>query len=52
MAHRVGCGGLLASPANFLLPEKAASMVYRAKFRDAMQEVGLLDEMKAAAPEV
>ncbi len=41
-----------AAPTNFLLPEKAASIVYRAKFRDAMQEVGLLDEMKAAAPEV
>ena len=41
-----------AGPANFLLPEKAASIVYRAKFRDAMREAGLLDEMKAAAPEV
>jgi hypothetical protein len=41
-----------ASPANFLLPEKAASMVYRAKFRDAMREAGLLDEINAVAPEV
>jgi hypothetical protein len=32
-----------AGPANFLLPEKAASTVYRAKFRDAMREAGLLD---------
>jgi hypothetical protein len=40
-----------AGPDNFLLPEKAASKVYRAKFRDAMYEAGLLDEMKAAAPE-
>jgi hypothetical protein len=35
-----------------LLPEKAASMVYRAKFRDAMREAGLLDEINAVAPEV
>jgi hypothetical protein len=34
-----------AGPENFLLPEKAASIVYRAKFRDAMQEAGLLDEI-------
>jgi hypothetical protein len=42
----------LAGPANFLLPEKAASTVYRAKFRDAMRAVGLLDEINATAPEV
>ncbi len=41
-----------AGPANFLLPEKAASMVYRAKFRDAMREAGLLHEINSAAPEV
>ncbi len=34
-----------AAPANFLLPEKAASMVCRAKFRDAMCEVQWLDEI-------
>ena len=34
-----------AGPENFLLPEKAASIVYRAKFRDAMCEAGLLDEI-------
>ena len=34
-----------AGPANFLLPEKAASTVYRAKFRDAMK---IPDEKKAA----
>ena len=34
-----------AGPANFLLPEKAASTVYRAKFRDAMREEGLLDQI-------
>lgn len=34
-----------AGPVNFLLPEKAASMVYRAKFRQAMREAGLLDEI-------
>ena len=32
-----------AGPANFLLPEKAASIVYRAKFREAMREAGLLN---------
>ena len=37
---------------NFLLPEKAASIVYRAKFRDAMHEAGLLDQANAAALEV
>ncbi len=41
-----------AGPENFLLPEKAASIVYRAKFRDAMREAGLLDEINAVAPEV
>ena len=34
-----------AGPANFLLPGKAASVVYRAKFRDRMREAGLLDEI-------
>ncbi len=34
-----------AAPDNFLLPEKAASTVYRAKFRDAMREAGLLHEI-------
>lgn len=36
-----------AAPANFLLPEKAASIVYRAKFRDAMREADLFDEIDA-----
>lgn len=38
-----------AGPASFLLPEKAASTVYRAKFRDALREAGLFEE---ADPEV
>lgn len=38
-----------AGPANFLLPEKAASTVYRAKFREAMSQAGLLDEIDASA---
>ena len=42
----------LAGPENFLLPEKAASTVYRAKFRDGMREAGLLEEIAAVAPEV
>jgi hypothetical protein len=41
-----------AGPANFLLPEKAASKVYRAKFRSAMREAGLLKEIATVAPEV
>jgi hypothetical protein len=41
-----------AGPENFFLPEKAASIVYRAKFRDAMLEAGLLDEINAVVPEV
>lgn len=41
-----------AAPANFLLPEKAASIVYRAKFRDALREAGLLEDVNAVAPEV
>ena len=41
-----------AGPENFLLPEKAASIVYRAKFRDAMREAGLLEDVQATAPEV
>lgn len=32
-----------AGPENFLFPEKAASIIYRAKFRDAMREAGLLE---------
>jgi len=32
----------LSSPTNFLFPVSAASTVYRAKFRDAMQAAGLL----------
>ena len=34
-----------AAPANFLLPQKAASTLYRAKFRHAMREAGLLTEI-------
>jgi len=41
-----------ACPANFLLPEKAASTVYRAKFRDAMRNAGLLSQIEAVAPDV
>ena len=37
-------------PANFLLPEKAATTVFRAKFRDAMREAGLEDEFLAVDP--
>ena len=37
-----------AGPANFLLPEKAASIVYRAKFRAAICEAGLLDQINVA----
>jgi len=33
-----------AGPANFLLPEKAASTVCRAKFRDAIRAAGLFEE--------
>ena len=33
------------TPDNFLLPEKAASIVYRAKFNDAMREARLLDDI-------
>jgi len=32
-------------PHNFLLPEKAASIVYRAKFRDALREAGLRERV-------
>ncbi len=32
-----------AGPNNFLLPEKAASIICRAKFRDALREAGLLE---------
>jgi hypothetical protein len=41
-----------AAPANFLLPEKAASTVYRAKFRDAMREADLSDEINSLTPQV
>jgi hypothetical protein len=34
-----------AGPDNFLLPEKAASTVYRAKFRDAMREAGVFEQI-------
>lgn len=37
-----------AGPENFLLPEKAASIIYRAKFRDAMHEAGLYDQIDPA----
>ncbi len=37
-------------PANFLLPEKAASIVFRAKFRDAVRAAGIEDEFLAADP--
>jgi len=42
-----GRPGWQACPANFLLPEKAASTVFRAKFRDAMRTAGLEDEFLA-----
>jgi hypothetical protein len=38
-------------PENFLLPEKAASTVFRAKFRDAVRDAGIEDEFLAADPE-
>jgi hypothetical protein len=41
-----------AGPANFLLVEKAASIVYRAKFRDAMRDANLLEKINAVAPDV
>jgi hypothetical protein len=37
-------------PANFLLVEKAASKVFRAKFRDAVRDAGLEHEFLAADP--
>lgn len=37
-----------ACPANFLLPEKAASIVFRAKFRDAVRAAGIEAEFLAA----
>lgn len=36
-----------ACPANFLLPEKAATTVFRAKFRDAVRAAGIEDEFLA-----
>ena len=35
----------LSSPTNFLFPESAASIIYRAKFRDAMKAAGLYDSI-------
>ena len=35
----------LSSRADFLIPVRAASVIYRAKFRDAMREAGLLDQI-------
>jgi hypothetical protein len=35
----------LSSPTNFLFPESAASLIYRAKFRDAMKAAGLYDSI-------
>jgi len=40
-----------ASPANFLLPEKTASPVFRAKFRDAVRDAGIEDEFLAVDPQ-
>jgi hypothetical protein len=37
-------------PANFLLVEKAASIVFRAKFRDAVRAAGIEEEFLAADP--
>lgn len=34
---------------NFLVPVKALSILFRAKFRDALSQVGLLDEIDASA---
>lgn len=39
-----------ACPANFLLPEKAASKVFRAKFRDAIREDGIEQAFLAVDP--
>ena len=41
-------GKWLASPENFLLPEKVAAKIYPGKFRDAMREAGLESQFKAA----
>ena len=38
----------LASPENFLLPEKVAAKIYPGKFRDAMRAAGLEDQFKSA----
>ena len=38
----------LAAPDGFLIPARAASIVYRAKFRDAMQNAGLLNKIDPA----
>ena len=35
----------LATPQNFLFPESCASVIYRAKFRDALQAAGLLNQV-------
>ncbi len=39
----------LATPQNFLFPGKAASVVYKAKFADAMREAGLYDSIPDSA---
>jgi hypothetical protein len=38
----------LPSRADFFLPVKAASLIYRAKFRDQMRQAGLLDQIPAS----
>ena len=38
-------------PPNFLLPEKAASTVFRGRFRDAVRAAGIEDEFLAADPQ-
>lgn len=38
----------LASRVDFFIPVKAASVIYRAKFRDAMRDAGLLDQIPAS----
>ena len=38
----------LPSRVDFFIPVKAASVIYRAKFRDAMRDAGLLDQIPAS----
>lgn len=45
-----GPPGWQQCPPNFLLPEKAASTVFPAKFRDAVRAAGIEDEFPAADP--